>query len=1148
VFNVEPKQPTHKITSTNENTLAGGNVAHSPPKILDHTLIRKIAEGSYGEIWLARNVMGTCRAVKILYRKHFDHERPYEREYEGIQKFEPLSRSHEGFVDILQIGRNDSEEYFYYVMELGDDRAYGQNFTPDTYQPKTLSSEVSTRGRLPVEECLHLALTITDALSQLHEHGLTHRDIKPSNIIFVNGTPKLADIGLVANIGHDRSYVGTEGFIAPEGPGSPQADIFSLGKVLYEISTGKDRHDFPELPDNFDTFPDAAAFREFNEVIIRACHSDLAQRYPSARKMYAELAVLINGDSIKRLRLLEHRLVAIKRFGLAALLLLVIGGMVAYPLYREYKMRQENRERQVGASISEATAAMRDGLMPSALASFSTALKLTEGLENGEVDNRQRCLSTLARCPKLVQMGFNTSAVSTVRFHPNGKYILATMGLKSVQFMDIASGQFLPPVLARNQYPVMADLSPDGKYVISAGANNSACIWEVATGERTQVLLHSNWVNWAQFSPDGTRIITGTRDNAAYVWDTHAHRLAELKGHTGDLRMACFSPDQRFIATASSDGTARVWINAPPYHQLHSFKHESWVLYASFSRNGKYLATSGFDRQAHVWNLSDGQEVFPAMNHGDGVTKVEFSPDERYLLTASIDGTARIWDAITHQPLAENSLLKNSDRTSDAAFNKEGNQIVIGCSDGTVRIWDFSGSAQPFSAGPICRSSDGAQSVLAQPLNVEINNARTRSIRNIPIEASLVTSSFQLSRNGRWLLAVSHTNSDHRLLVWDTYTNTLPKSILNPSPIGQVFLSSKTLAAFVYQKTNLQVFDIESAKTIGEPVAYRAEIMHVSFSQNDTQLYVAAGRNLFIVNPINGKTLFSTLVYPIDVKYFVFSDNQKQMLICLANEELLESYAQLFDVETHHTNGPPLRHRDGVLKAAFSPDNSKIATGSEDFTARIWEVKTGRPLTPPLPHSHQVRDVAFSPNGRWLLTVSLDRKARLWNAETGEPLAPPVTFPDDLSHGRFILDPYHIMVDALFRESSGGFWDLNYPRDTRPISDWQSIAYLLSGSSWTSQQANDQQAPEIRRLKLQETWLAMKTKYPEEFSTNEKDFARWHEQETLKAEKEENWPAAAFHLNYLRQHDPQSPFAINHLELVRQKLNVSEMPTHKLPQ
>ena len=52
------------------------------------------------------------------------------------------------------------------------------------------------------------------------------------------GRPKLADIGLVTDVGDGRSIVGTEGYLPPEGPGTPQADIFALGRVLYEATTG----------------------------------------------------------------------------------------------------------------------------------------------------------------------------------------------------------------------------------------------------------------------------------------------------------------------------------------------------------------------------------------------------------------------------------------------------------------------------------------------------------------------------------------------------------------------------------------------------------------------------------------------------------------------------------------------------------------------------------------------------------------------------------------------------------------------------------------------------------------------------------------------------------------------------------------------
>jgi TolB-like protein len=261
------------------------------PQIPDFDLLHCIGRGSYGEVWLARNIVGTYRAVKIINRKAFRDEETFEQEFSGLQRFEPVSREHDGFVAILHVGRNRAEGFFYYVMELADNESKGDRIEPETYVPKTLSHELARCGRLSVEQSAQLGLSLSQALAELHQRGLVHRDVKPSNIIFVKGHAKLADIGLVAHTG-EKMRLGTEGYIPPEGPGKPQADLYSLGMVLYEATTGADRLDYPALPPDVDIMPEHEAFLKLNSVILKACDKNVRKRYQTANEISDDLARL----------------------------------------------------------------------------------------------------------------------------------------------------------------------------------------------------------------------------------------------------------------------------------------------------------------------------------------------------------------------------------------------------------------------------------------------------------------------------------------------------------------------------------------------------------------------------------------------------------------------------------------------------------------------------------------------------------------------------------------------------------------------------------------------------------------------------------------------------------------------------------------
>ena len=272
------------------------------PAVPDHEIIRKIGTGAYGEVWLARSVTGAYRAVKVVWREDFVDEQVFIREFDGILSYEPIARGIPGLVHILHIGQHGGEfPCYFYVMELADDAYTGTHTDPEQYIPRTLFSDMQQYGNrpMPLDYVLEVGCQLSRALAGLHAQELAHRDIKPTNIIFINGKVKLADAGLVAQ-SNQRSFVGTEGYIPPEGPGTPRADVYALAKVLYEMSTGMDRLNFPSLPAELPEDTDPRRWIDFNNIICAAADPQVHRNTIVNAKQLAEKLEALRDKAILR--------------------------------------------------------------------------------------------------------------------------------------------------------------------------------------------------------------------------------------------------------------------------------------------------------------------------------------------------------------------------------------------------------------------------------------------------------------------------------------------------------------------------------------------------------------------------------------------------------------------------------------------------------------------------------------------------------------------------------------------------------------------------------------------------------------------------------------------------------------------------------
>ncbi len=334
----------------------------APRAIADYELLREVGRGSYGEVWLARGVTGVFRAIKVVRRERFDEDAPFDREFNGVSLFARLAANEPRLLSVYHVGRNDSEGFYYYVMEPADDVSLGTEIVWQVYQPRTLQSSAGRPVRLGVSEVIGLGIDLAEALAVLHRNGVVHRDIKPANVIYVAGSPKLADIGLIAPLGAN-SFVGTEGYVAPEGPGAPSADVFGLGKLLYELATGRDRRDYPRLPDGLEESAETEALLELVGVLNRACARDTGSRYRDADELLDDLRVIRAGKSVEKLRLAQLRFRWALRIAGALLVASLLAGVGALTERQRARAADEARRWAVYSGVlarTQRAAAMDD--------------------------------------------------------------------------------------------------------------------------------------------------------------------------------------------------------------------------------------------------------------------------------------------------------------------------------------------------------------------------------------------------------------------------------------------------------------------------------------------------------------------------------------------------------------------------------------------------------------------------------------------------------------------------------------------------------------------------------------------------------------------------------------------------------------------
>jgi TolB-like protein/Tfp pilus assembly protein PilF len=262
-----------------------------------YRLVSLLGAGGMGAVYKAQDErLQRMVAVKIL------HTAP-DPEPEMLARFEREARAasslnHPNICTVFDIGEEGGRPFL--VLEL--------------LEGETVASRIRHAGPLLLHDVLDAAVQIADALDSAHQHGIVHRDIKPANLFLTSrGQAKLLDFGVAkllthnapetAELTHSGRVLGTVAYMAPEQAYGQdldgRADLFSLGAVLYEMTSGRAAFSGATLPaisqavlneePAWLSSASAQIPEEFSRIVARALSKDRVRRYPDALALLADL-------------------------------------------------------------------------------------------------------------------------------------------------------------------------------------------------------------------------------------------------------------------------------------------------------------------------------------------------------------------------------------------------------------------------------------------------------------------------------------------------------------------------------------------------------------------------------------------------------------------------------------------------------------------------------------------------------------------------------------------------------------------------------------------------------------------------------------------------------------------------------------------
>ncbi len=233
-----------------------------------------------------------------------------------------------------------------------------------------------------------------------------------------------------------------------------------------------------------------------------------------------------------------------------------------------------------------------------------------------------------------------------VRFSPDGNYLAAGVYEKLKLYDAQSNFNERASCDAHKRGIQSVSISPDNKYVISAGADGEIKIWSIPDLKLVSSrMAHSSEVWSVSVSPKGDFLISGGEDGSFKVWKIPSLELfKDVKFHILPIEYVRYSKSGNLFLVASADATVSVWKKGEyngPYRLLKG--QLGGVLTADFSPDERFVFSGGEDDTIYVYELKTAEVIYRLKEHYGDVMSVVVSPDGSFLASGSRDRSIKFW-------------------------------------------------------------------------------------------------------------------------------------------------------------------------------------------------------------------------------------------------------------------------------------------------------------------------------------------------------------------------------------------------------------------------------------------------------------------------------------------------------------------------